>query len=176
MADSLRELSAAFLARRHHLQAFIQAMVGDPHVAEDVFQDVWLALADAVERGRTIERIDPWCRGVARNLVLQHWRRNRALKVITDSALLDRLESAFAESDDGAEHLADYRMALRACLEALPDGSRELLRRKYEQGDSVATLADALGKTRAAVKMSLMRIRREMERCSRRRLKLEGRA
>ena len=46
----LTELAAQFMAQRHSLTACIEGLVRDPAAAEDVFQEVWICLAEAAEK------------------------------------------------------------------------------------------------------------------------------
>ena len=55
MDDRLRNLTGHFLAQRHHLMAFIHALVGDDVVAEDIFQVVWLAVVRVADQGQVID-------------------------------------------------------------------------------------------------------------------------
>jgi DNA-directed RNA polymerase specialized sigma24 family protein len=41
----------------------------------------------------------------------------------------------------------------------------DMLRKRYEGGQSIATLAETLGKTPSAVKVGLMRIRKSLLEC-----------
>src|SRR5262245_14241093 len=90
MSTEIRDLTTAFLAERHGLMAFIYGMVREQHAAEDIFQEVWLRLAQAAEQNVDIEDQPAWCRGVARNLILHHWRSNS--RMVVDSELVELLE------------------------------------------------------------------------------------
>ena len=50
MPQTLRILSSEFLAGRHELMAFVYGLVRDPQAAEDIFQEVWIRLAEAAEQ------------------------------------------------------------------------------------------------------------------------------
>ena len=168
MDQSLKELSARFLAERHRLMAFIYGLVRDRTVAEDLFQEVWIRLHDAVEKGTEIEKLAPWCRGVARNLVLHHWRRS-AKDHTVDSEMVALAEQAFEETDG---HLADRRQALAECIRALPAKSRDMLRMKYEQGLTMADVGGALKRSASAIMMAISRVRRGLAQCVTRRLEI----
>jgi RNA polymerase sigma factor (sigma-70 family) len=172
MTASLKDLSAEFLANRFHLMAFIYGLVRDASAAEDIFQEVWLKLAEAVERGVAIEEPAKWCRGVARNLILHHWREQGGSKVVADSSLLELADQALGEHEATADSWTDRRQALVECIRALPEHSRELLRLKYEQGRSVAGIADQLKRSAAAIMMALCRVRRALAECVEKRLRV----
>ena len=172
MAHTLRELSSDFLHDRHHLMAFIRGLVRDPDAAEDIFQEVWLRLADAAEKQTEIEDTAKWCRGVARNLLLHHWRAQRSERVVADSELLDLVETAFAEQDPDKNYWAARQKAMRECIQELPGNQRQVLSLKYERGLRMAEIASRIQRTAAATMMLLSRVRRAVARCSERKLRI----
>lgn len=164
----LKELAARFMAQRHSLTAFIEGLVRDPAAAEDIFQEVWVRLAEAVEKGTPIDELPRWCRGVAKNLILHHWRDRREL---ADSRIVEAVETAFAEREGTLE---DRRTALARCMEQLPERSRELLSLKYDQGRSMAEIGRLLRRSLNGVMVSLTRIRHALSDCVEKRLRPGG--
>ena len=67
MSSDWEKLSLEFISQRHSLTAYIYGMVRDSSVADDIFQDVWLQFSKAQEKEVVIDKLDRWCRGVARN-------------------------------------------------------------------------------------------------------------
>jgi len=168
MTERLKSLSSRFVAERHALLGFIYGMIRDLAAAEDILQEVWIRLAEAAERDERIDDPARWCRGVARNLILHHWRDQRAAKVVADTELLDLVEQALSEHHD---HWTDRRQALMACIDRLPERSKQLLQMKYEQGLSFASMAEQLGRSLESLKMALCRVRTVLVECAERRLR-----
>lgn len=168
MTERLKSLSSRFVAERHALLGFIYGMVRDLAAAEDILQEVWLRLAEATERAEPIDDAARWCRGVARNLILHHWRDRRAAKVVADTELLDLVEQALIEHHD---FWADRRQALMECIDRLPERSKQLLQMKYEEGLSFATMAERLSRSLESLKMALCRVRAALAECAERRLR-----
>src|SRR6185503_9176272 len=108
----LKELAAQFMGQRHSLTAFIEGLVRDPAAAEDIFQEVWIRLAEAAEKGTAIDDLPRWCRGVAKNLILHYWRDRRGDREVPDSRLADFAETAFAEQEGALEEWRAKRTAL----------------------------------------------------------------
>lgn len=165
MDTKLAVLSTQFLAERFNLTAFIYGLVRDANVAEDIFQEVWIKLSDAIRKGTEIEDPLKWSRGVARNLVLRHWRDQRTRKVVADSELVALVERAFEEQDGNRNVWEDKRRALMTCLEKLPGKSRDFLRLKYEKEFPVAKIAKDFSKTTDSVMKALSRVRRSLGEC-----------
>ncbi|HEX8910985.1 MAG TPA: sigma-70 family RNA polymerase sigma factor [Humisphaera sp.] len=177
-ADVLKDLTRRFLAGRHQLLGFIHGLVRDLDVAEEILQEVWIRLADAVERGIEVRQPEPWCRGVAKNLILHHFRDKRTAKVTADSRFIDLAEQAFAEHADGGPGGGDLwtvrREVLFRCVEQLPAKSREIVQMKYVQGLKVAEIARRKGRTLDGVMKALSRIRQVLGECVERRRMAEG--
>jgi RNA polymerase sigma-70 factor (ECF subfamily) len=85
-----------------------------------------------------------WCRGVARNLVLHHWRSKRRNRVEMSERLLDALELAYRHVDTSPDLESQRAAALGECLGQLPPRTRELVRRRYFENQSSAEIGTAL--------------------------------
>ena len=174
MSLDREQLSTEFIAQRHSLNAFIFGMVRDSSVADDIFQDVWIQFTRALDKGVEIEHLDRWCRGVARNRILQYWRSARRDKILVNSNLLELVEVAFEESREEKERLADNKHALRKCIENLPEKSGKIIRMKYQKNLDMKTIGEKVGKTADAVKMLVCRIRKSLRKCIETRLEEAG--
>lgn len=171
---TLQQAAAAFIRDRMRLGAFVGGLLRDAHAAEDVIQEVWLQLAAEVEKGTDIENQPAWCRAVAKNLVLKHWRRQRNAKVVADSEVLEvflaRVDEAFAETDESTDLWERRQQALDDCVAALPEKSRRLLSLRYEGRVPVEEVAHRVGQSFDAVTKSLYRIRQALSDCVERKL------
>jgi RNA polymerase sigma-70 factor (ECF subfamily) len=168
MNESFRTHTAEFLADQHRLMAFIIGMLRDYSAAEDIFQETWLQLVDAIEKGAEIRDVRKWSRGVARNLILKHWRAARSGKgslVVFNSELLDVVDAAFEEQDDRHVYWEMRRRSLLDCMAQLPPQSRKILAWKYEQRLSASLIAQRVNKTVEAVLMMLSRLRKILAQC-----------
>jgi len=165
--DSLEQYTKAFLASRSELMAFINGMVRDLTVADDIYQQVWVEISKAVDQGRTIDEPGNWFRGVAKNLVLMHWRKNRTDKkhMVIDSRILELTEAAFASAGSDREQWAERRTALRRCIDTAPKQTHALIRMKYDLNYSIKTIAGEMKKSYGSVATSLTRIRQQLRDC-----------
>lgn len=169
----MKELAARYMAQRHALTAFIEGLVRDPAAAEDIFQEVWIRLAEAAEKGVEIDDLPRWCRGVARNLILHHWRDKRGDREV--ARIVEFVETAFAEREGAVEPWLDRRQALAGCIDRLPDHARDLLRMKYDQGRSIAEIGRLLKRSINGVMVSLTRLRHALSDCVEKQIKpMEG--
>jgi RNA polymerase sigma-70 factor (ECF subfamily) len=174
-SEIIQQAAAEFIRDRHRLGAFVCGLLRDAHAAEDLIQEVWVRLAAEVQKGTAIENQPAWCRGVARNLVLKHWRTQRNAKVVADSevmeAFLAQVDTAFAESEtDSNDEWQRRQQALDDCVAALPEKSRHLLSLRYEGRHSVEDVARATGQSFDAVTKTLYRLRQALTECVERKL------
>jgi len=175
MSLNNQQITAWFLADRHRLMAFIYGLLREAQTSEDVFQEVWLKLHAELEKGAVIQNPPAWCRAVARNLILMHWRTKQNSKVRVDSTLvefLDCVEQAFGEDDAANGSDQDRRQALGDCLRALPEKSRQMLSLRYEQELPLKDVAAKAGHSCDAVIKALVRLRQALGVCVEKKLKL----
>jgi RNA polymerase sigma-70 factor (ECF subfamily) len=165
MNNKTEDISREFMTDRCRLMAFIRSMLRDYHVAEDVFQEVWVQLSRAIETGVEIQDTAKWSRGTARNLILHRWREEKKSRIVINSALLERLELAFEEQDTDQEVWHQREMALKRCLDELPDKSRKILSLKYDLALTVEVVAGRLGKSVGATMMFLSRLKTILKDC-----------
>jgi RNA polymerase sigma-70 factor (ECF subfamily) len=160
------EAVRAFIASRFSLQAFIEALVRDPYEADDIFQETWLVFSRVLDGGEVIRDVPRWCRAVAKKRILRYWEKQRGSKVVFNSDLvevIDQIELAFNERS--SEDLFPREEALRQCLAALPEKSRQLIQLKYEKRCSMELIARHLSKSTSSVIKALLRLRRALATC-----------
>lgn len=174
MNENGKSILSEFLADRYRLMAFIRAMVRDNHVAEDIFQEVWLRLDDTVRRDIEIVNTASFCRGVAKNLILHYWRDQKRIQTAADPELLNLVVMAFEEQDAAQNYFRVRENALRDCIQKLPERSIEVLSLKYESGFPIAKVAARLDTTITAVTKLLSRLRQKLRECVSETLQIEG--
>lgn len=162
-------LVESFLARRRALFAFIFSLTRDFDAAEDVFQELGLAVVDEAARGRSVGDFMAWARELARHRVADYYRRERRRP--PPEELAGQIERAFAEHAGSEESDRLRQKALLECLETLPPRSRELVERRYRLGLSPGQIAAAVGWTLGAVKVGLSKARCALAECIRSKLR-----
>lgn len=115
------------------LYRFIYGLVRDPHVAEDVFQDVWIRAIKGLHRYQS-DRLLSWLFRIARNRVIDLSRRRKPdyslqQNVGSADASTATLESFVPNQDHGpAQASANHELALRIrnAVDQLPAEQREV--------------------------------------------------
>lgn len=170
-----RDLVAALLVRHHHaLYGYILACVRNPADADDVLQNMAMAVIEAESPPQSDEDFLRWAREIARRRVLEFQRTSGRIRSI-DPQLVERLVDASAWLDEN-EGIDNLRLALSNCLDQLPDRSRELLLARYGTGrEDIERLAKRFKRTVASLYQALYRIRDVLRDCVDRRLEIERR-
>jgi RNA polymerase sigma-70 factor (ECF subfamily) len=142
--------------RRHEREIFgyLWRMTGDEQAAYDLSQETFVRAWQHFDRIASYDRPGAWLFRVATNLALTHQRRAAApvgaaqsFSTGIDPSISDP-SWRLAESDD-----------VRATLLALPPQQRAALALREVYGFSCAEVAETLGITLAAAKMTLSRAR-----------------
>src|SRR5262245_13373188 len=166
MADE--RLIREFLNHRGLFMGYLMAVTRDPDAAEEVFQQVAVAILERKPGSAPIPEFLPWAKEVVRRQALYYLRETRRdtkrVRPIAP-ALLEGLSQAFLEDAGGSERFAQERKLLGGCLNKLPEKHRELIALRYEQGRSFQEIAEAVRSTASAVQRSVSRIRLLLHDC-----------
>jgi RNA polymerase sigma-70 factor, ECF subfamily len=121
---------------------YVTSVVRDHHEAEDITQNVFAKLMNAIRKYEQREvPFDAWILRVARNAALDHLRAKRAIPT----------EEVRIADTGRAQTGIDRGRALREALEALPEDQREVLVLRHIVGLSPVEIAGTLDKTESSV-------------------------
>lgn len=164
MADV--DLVKSLLEHREGLFGFVMALTHDRDAAEEVFQEVGLAIVEEARRGTPVQKFLPWVHEMARRRVAEHFRkRARGRSIARLDSLDDAVSLAFQECLTDPRAGGERQGFLEECLEELPPTQREMIDRRYRDRDSIGSIARALEWTEGAVKVALWKVRRRLEGC-----------
>ena len=121
---------------------YVTSVVRDIHEAEDITQNVFAKLMNAIRKYEQREvPFDAWILRVARNAALDHLRARRAIPT----------EEVRVVDTGRTQTGIDRGRALREALEALPEDQREVLVLRHIVGLSPVEIAGKLDKTESSV-------------------------
>lgn len=146
------------------LRGFLVARTGSEQLADDIVQDVFVKVYGAIDSVRNEELIASWLFRIARNAMVDHYRRLRHEQPIDDG--LGAAELPDRAAPDPGQKLAEN---LPDMLESLPPRYREPLRLIAVEGLTQAEMATRLqlsisgGKSR--VQRGRERLRRLLVEC-----------
>lgn len=130
--------------------------------AEECAGDTWLRAWNAIPPAKP-DPLAPWLMRVARNLSLDRLRRARALKRGEPALALDELGDVAASLPDEADSAA-IREAIDRFLAGERADNRAIFVRRYWYLMSVREIAKTTGRSEAAVRAALARMRKRLKR------------
>ena len=151
------------LIERHsrRVRDYINMMVKDRDVAEDIFQETFIKAVRVIDEGRYTDngKVLSWILRIAHNQVIDHFRAQRQSKAVTESeAGYDVLGTLrFAERTVEDSMVSDQiERDVRALVELLPAEQREVVMLRYFSGLSFKDIAE---QTEVSINTALGRMR-----------------
>ena len=133
--------------RYHH------SRTGNPADAEDLTSQTFMAVLEALPRYQHRGRFTAWLFQIARNKVMDHFRKNHTVSDMTETVA----DAAQTEALD-AIYQHESRAKLKALMQLLEEDERELLRLRFTAELSFVQIGQLLGRTEDAVRKSTRRI------------------
>ncbi|MCC6862565.1 MAG: sigma-70 family RNA polymerase sigma factor [Bryobacterales bacterium] len=148
-------LTALLMRYQHRLYRYLVRMVHDPAAAEDLFQQTWLRVIEKIGRYDPRRSFEAWLFTVARNLAIDHLRRQRT-ESLDDPGSPARPP---VSNPDALERcLADEQVrTLQAALAELPGVYRETVSLRFEQDLKLEEIAEVVEAPLSTVKSRLRR-------------------
>jgi len=166
MATNATDLVRRFLEHRDGLLGFVLALTHDREAAEEIFQEMGLAIVEEAGRGTKVDRFLPWAHEIARRRVAEYFRKNARRRQVEHSAVVDdAVTLAFEESAGDPAALQLGQRHLEECLEGLSPDQKMLIDRRYRDREPLREIALAADTTEGSVKVLLWRLRRQLARC-----------
>src|SRR5260221_1729226 len=161
-ADLVRQL----LEQRDGLFGFILALSRDREAAEEIFQEVGLAVVEESAKKPDVIRCLPWVHELARRRVAEYYRRSSGRRALEHSERLDEVVSlAFQEGAADPAALNLRQEHLETCLEDLSPAQRQMIEHRYRDHAPLRDIADKAASTEGTIKVLLWRVRRQLARC-----------
>ena len=152
-AEQDQRISEAIEGERARLRNFIRQRVPDEADAEDLLQDVFYELVEAYRLMKPIEQVGAWLFRVARNRVIDLFRKKRVDRSTEESMVAEngavlRLEDLLPSPDAGPEAAYARSLLLEEldeALQELPAEQREVFIAHEFEGRSFRELAAETG-------------------------------
>ena len=138
----LASLQELVLRYERPLYSFLARYTGDRHLAEDLFQDCFLRVAERREAFDAARGFRPWIYSVAANLARDACRRREVRSREIDQARLAPKKGA-PRPDEEAERLEEVEI-VRDILSGLPEDARAMVLLHFHQGLTYKEVASAL--------------------------------
>ena len=153
-ADQERHISAEIARQAPRLRNFVRRRVADAADAEDILQDVLFELVESYRLPRPVEHVGAWLFRVARNRIVDFFRKKRSEAVsqmdgiAAEEGDLFIVEELLPSTGSGPE--ADFALGvlleeLDAALDELPAEQREAFVAHEIEGRSFKEIAARTG-------------------------------
>lgn len=155
------DIARLLISDQPRLRLHVRTLVGDPHLGEDILQEVAVVVLRSWRSFTPGTSFRAWVNEIARRIALAECRRRgrRPLPL-----LAERVEEivAAAQEEDAWDR---EREALRHCLQQVPDVGRKALALRYGEELSSEEIARSLGRSIDGVKGLLKRVRAQVAEC-----------
>ena len=154
------------LIERHSLRVrnYIGMMVKDDDIANDIFQETFIKAVKVIDEGRYTDygKFLSWVLRIAHNRVLDHFRREKASRQITEAEagydMIGTMRIAEPNTEDEMVQ-GEIEQTIRNLINLLPEDQQEVIRLRYYSKLSFAEIANetdvsintALGRMRYAL-------------------------
>jgi RNA polymerase sigma-70 factor (ECF subfamily) len=150
-AGDEKALSELYLTYFPRVYRYILARTGNSHDAEDLAEEVFMRVLEAIERFQWREApFSAWLFRIAHNAVISQRRKETA------RGKSGQLNESMPVDAAGPDELVENRLALNevmAAAQKLPEAQRQVIALRFGAGLSVAETARAMGKGEGNVKV-----------------------
>mgnify|MGYP001627798405 CR=1 FL=1 len=143
------EVDGAYRALRKGLLGFLRANVHEPSLAEDLLHEVFVKATRALDQGERPTNLSAWLYRVARNTLIDHYRRERPVVEVPDNLAAGEPFSLPPEQT--------LALCLTPFINQLPGKYRDALLATAIEGRSVAEWARESGLSASAAKSRVSR-------------------
>ena len=149
-------LQALFDAYFDRLYGYVRGLVQHEQLAEDLTQDIFLAIHRGLPTYDPARKLRPWIFTIAVNRVRDHWRSRAHRDAQTESSI-DREEDQIEIEDDAELPLVpllrtEQAGELHAAIEKLSENQREVVVLRTFEERSFAEIGEILGSNEVAVR------------------------
>ncbi len=157
-----QEKALAMLINRHKDKMFtsVYMLVRDRSLAEDILQDAFVKIVSTLKTGRYNEegKFIQWAMRIARNLVIDHFRKAKKMPMVNDSEGNDVFSyiNVYEENQEDFVIRNEKEDKIRRLIEELPSEQREVLVLRHYAELSFKEIADL---TNVSINTALGRMR-----------------
>ena len=146
--------------------AYLASRLYDASAVQDVAQETFITAFQQLDRFEARSQYSTWLIGIARNKMLTYLRGTTQLKNRKEALRAELLVSLTPDFDAFETEETDYQLGrLRSCITNLPEALRNLIVARYQDGESVRSIAERLARTIPSITSSLYRAKVSLRSC-----------
>jgi len=155
--DDAAAFEALYSRYRSRLYRHLVHQCGDPHLAEELYQDIWLKVINARADYEPLAKFATWLYRIAHHRLIDHYRQHarKVADLFDGSADPDELPAAESAGPAARFERGDLARRLTLALADLPAPQREAFLMAEEGGLSLEEIAAATACGRETVKSRL---------------------
>lgn len=170
MPIQCEDIVRVLMQRRAELIGYAWLVVGDPDVAEDVFQEVSVAVIRKADEIKDADHLKGWLYNAIRLQGLKARRdQSRRHQLLSPDVL-----EVLAEPPSNTQDDSDKQAALRECVNRLQGTTRSILEMRYGQNLKPAAIAKTTGKNIQTIYKTITRAHSTLRDCVTERLAKDG--
>ena len=155
------------LRHKDRVYRYIYSKLKDGQLSNDIFQDTFVKVVNTMKLGNYNEegKFLPWCMRIAHNLVIDHFRRQNKMRMISETSPFDSTYSIFQKIDSGEKNYIEkttqeeLENQMVSLINHLPDVQKEIIKLRIFRDMSFKEIAEmkdisintALGRMRYAL-------------------------
>lgn len=164
-----REFVRLLAEHERRLSAYVHTAILSWQDAEDVLQNVKLRLWEQFGSFQTGTDFAAWAFTIAGYMVRTHRKQCQRQRICFSDDLLERISQHVCTISPSVQE--DRMVALVECVNTLSSANRKLLRQFCSGRQRIKDIARDLGQPPSTTRMALLRIRRALHECVRKRLR-----
>ena len=155
------------LRHKDRVYRYIYSKLKDGQLSNDIFQDTFVKVVNTIKLGNYNEegKFLPWCMRIAHNLVIDHFRRQNKMRMISETSPFDATYSIFQKIDSGEKNYIEkttqeeLENQMVSLIDHLPEVQKEIIKLRIFKDMSFKEIAElkdisintALGRMRYAL-------------------------
>ncbi|WP_102144848.1 sigma-70 family RNA polymerase sigma factor [Mycobacterium hubeiense] len=144
------------------IRSFVGRRVSDPHHADDIVGEILLRVHRSLHTLDDSDRLAAWLFRIARNAIIDHYRRTSDKRELLEALPGDRLANDVTEFDDDYSVHRDLAACLQPMLDQLSPEYRRALQLTDLDGATQAVAAELEGITLPGMKSRVQRARKQL--------------
>ena len=119
------------LRHKRKVWSHVYLLVRDRELTEDIFQEAFIKVVNTLKNGKYNEegKFLPWVIRLAHNLVIDHFRRNKKMKLVRSNEDHDVFATIAQPGKNVEQRMVNVQIDadVRKLIESLPDEQREVV-------------------------------------------------
>lgn len=159
---TMEEIAVFWTNAQPSVSAFIMSIVPRFQDADDILQQVAVAVVKNYDKYDKKQSFIGWAIGIAKNEILMYRRNNPKGRLIFDVKTIEAISKAHEKE---SAKFNDMRKALEICINRITGRTRQILEMRYFNELAVSRIAQKLGMTNGSVYTLLHRMRLALQEC-----------